>query len=463
VPLNDGERQVAASIDGIRRDHVARYVWAARQLKPGMTVIDAACGVGYGSKILAEAGCFVTAYDRSEEAIAYAREHYAHERINYRCEDVSALGVMRPADAAVCFETIEHIEHPLVLLQSLRAAPLLLASVPNEEKFPFIGYKFHFRHYSRADFASLLQAAGFEIEGWYGQLGSDSNVEPDINGRTAIVTARRAAKPALHLPKSSADAAPLGAPVPLHVAILGLGPSIHTYTDRVMRMGGRKAFCDEVWAINALGNVIDCDRIFHMDQVEIQELRAAEQPNSNIAEMVKWLKTHPGPIYTSIAKEGYPGLVELPIEDMINTLGFAYFNGTAAYAVAYAIYIGVKKISLFGCDYTYKNAHHAEQGRACVEFWLGIAAARGIELFFSDKTSLMDTIDEPPDGELRLYGYDTVKVKIAVVDGSARLTFEPKDVKPTAVEIEDRYDHSKHPSPHLRDNDPRKPKQEAAA
>jgi hypothetical protein len=51
----------------------------------------------------------------------------------------------------------------------------------------------------------------------------------------------------------------------------------------------------------------------------------------------------------------------------------AYFNSTAAYAVAYAIHMGVKKISVFGMDFTYPNAHDAEKGRACVEFWLGIA------------------------------------------------------------------------------------------
>jgi hypothetical protein len=257
-----------------------------------------------------------------------------------------------------------------------------------------------------------------------------------------VVVAKAALQPQVKLP-------PKG--VPDHVVILGLGPSIHSYTDHVMRLGGRHAFADEVWAINALGDVLACDRVFHMDQVEIQEIRAAARPQSNIAVMVDWLKTHPGPVYTSIKKDGYPGLVELPIEDMINSLGFAYFNGTAAYAVAYAIYIGVKKISLFGIDFTLPNAHHAEQGRACVEFWLGIAAARGIALGFAERTSLMDSIHDPKDdGELRLYGYDTVKVKVAREDGAARLTFEPRETKPTADEIEERYDHSRHPSPLMR-------------
>ena len=171
--------------------------------------------------------------------------------------------------------------------------------------------------------------------------------------------------------------------VPEHVVLLGLGPSLESYVDFVKRLGGRRRFADEVWGINAVGDVIICDRIFHMDDLRVQERRAAAAPDSNIAVMVKWLKTHPGPIYTSQKVEGYPGLVEFPLQDVINNLGHVYFNSTAAYAVAYAIHIGVKKISLFGFDFTYPNAHDAEKGRACVEFYLGIATQRGIKLAMS--------------------------------------------------------------------------------
>lgn len=443
MALNDGERQVAPTTEGIRRDHVARYQWAASRLRPGMTVLDVACGVGYGAHILAEAGCRVTAVDRDAEAIAYAREHYAHDNITYLLLDAGDEMALKPHDAAVSFETIEHLAEPERLLGSLRAAPLLFASVPNEERFPYgAGYKFHHRHYTRREFAQLLAGVGYEVESWHGQAGPQSEVELGVNGRTTVVRARQCFGEAkINLPDDVAAAAPE------HVAILGLGPTVHQFTDYVMRMGGRSAFCSEVWTINALGNVLDCDRVFHMDQVEIQELRAAAAPHSNIAKMLEWLKTHPGPIYTSIPKPGYPGLVALPIEDMINALGFAYFNNTAAYAVAYAIYIGVRKISLFGLDFTRPNAHHAEQGRACVEFWLGIAAGRGIELGFAEKTTLMDTLDDPADPEeIKLYGFDTVKVLCKRVDGTAKLSFVEREVKPTAAEIEDRYDHTQHPN-----------------
>lgn len=233
--------------------------------------------------------------------------------------------------------------------------------------------------------------------------------------------------------------------IPDHVVILGLGPSLEAYVDLVKRLGDRRAFADEVWGINAVGSILQCDRIFHMDDVAVQEIRAKARPQSNIARMLDWLRREDGaPIYTSVARDGYPALVPYPIEAVIESCGWAYFNSTAAYAVALAVHLGVKQISLFGCDFTYPKAHDAEKGRACVEFHLGIAAARGIKVGFPANTSLMDSI--APIGE-RIYGYDAFNVSVVIDETSpdGRLAFAPRDL-PTADVIEARYDHSAHPN-----------------
>lgn len=251
------------------------------------------------------------------------------------------------------------------------------------------------------------------------------------------------------VPVRDEDPAPNGGRVdpPAHVVLLGMGPSLEHYLDIVKRMGSRHRFADQVWAINALGDIVQCDAVFHMDDVRIQEIRAAAAPDSNIAAMLTWLKRHPGPVFTSRPHEDYPGLVAFPLEDVINGLGHCYFNSTAAYAVAYAIYVGVKRISLFGFDFTYPNAHHAEKGRACVEFWLGQASARNIEICISDRSSLMDMVEDRLGTEP--YGYDTLAVQIETSDedGRAHVTFTPREDLPTAAEIEARYDHANHPNP----------------
>lgn len=440
--MRAGERQVSSTLGGIRQDHKERYLWARDLIPKGSRVLDVACGVGYGAYIMAQYGLIVTAIDTDLEAIEYARKHWADDNIHYLHIDANDLEQFNTDcfDYAVMFEAIEHIEDPLPVLKTLHRISLnLLASVPNESGFPYKNYKYHFRHYTPHEFDQLLIAAGYHVYDWFGQYGTESPVEADIfGGRTIIAVAGKIA---------GTDIAPSiqAAPISKHICILGLGPSLESYTDLVKRMGGRHAFCDEVWSINSLGDVIQCDKIFHMDDVRVQEIRAAAEPKSNIAQMLKWMRKHPGPIITSRAGHpDYPGLVEFPLQDVLNHLGYAYFNSTAAYAVAYAIHVGATKISFFGCDFTYANSHIAEKGRACVEFWLGVAAARGIKLAMSEKTTLMDTID----GTQRLYGYDMVDVDISqqIDSGPAVVTFTPKARIITAEEIEARYDHSAHPN-----------------
>lgn len=440
-----GERQVAPDIQSIRRDHVARYQWAVKRLPIGIRVVDLACGVGHGTQILARAGHQTLGLDCDKEALEYARVHYEHENASFWRADAANLQIGTDSfGAAVCFETIEHVENPLPMLKALhRAAPRLIASVPNEEVFPYLGYAYHFRHYTPGEFAQLLSQAGWHVTSWWGQEGPESEVQRNCMGRTVIAIAERAIdQKTVRKPPASAAPVIFPAKVPEHVVILGLGPSLHAYMDLARRLGARKKLGDEVWAINALGDVFQCDRVFHLDDVRIQQIRADARPDSNIANMLGWLKHHPGPVYTSQIHADYPGLVPFPLEEVVNSTGYGYFNSTAAYAVAFAIHLGVKKISIFGCDYTYANANDAEKGRGCLEFWLGFAAARGIKLAMPRSTSLMDALE--PDAK-RYYGYDALEIKRERdADGKLKFSFLPRPVLPTADEIEANYDHSRH-------------------
>jgi hypothetical protein len=231
---------------------------------------------------------------------------------------------------------------------------------------------------------------------------------------------------------------------PKRVAILGLGPTLEAYVDVAKRLGARTGLVDEVWGINAAIDVINCDRGFHMDDVRVQEARAAAKPDSNIAAMLPWLRKHPGPIYTSVPHPDYPGLVAFPLEEVLNGLGgVAYFNSTAAYAVAYAVHIGVETLYLFGCDFSFANSHQAEKGRACVEYYLGIGKARGMDIGLPNGTSLMDGCATTQD---RIYGYDGVDIAFEGEDSQRRLVFTPRPL-PSAEDVEERYDHGKLTTP----------------
>lgn len=230
----------------------------------------------------------------------------------------------------------------------------------------------------------------------------------------------------------------------MHVAILGLGPSVRQYLELTKRWGGRRAYCDETWGINALGDVFACDRIFHMDDVRVQMLRAEAAPSSNIAKMVEWMRTCEIPIVTSRLHPDFPALIEFPLADVLTAYPLGYFNSTAAYAIAYALSVGATKISCFGMDFTYPDAHDAEKGRACVEFWLGMAAQKGIEIAVPKSTSLLDAM-MPQDQ--RFYGYDCVDLDIRKNGDRVTVGFAERQNLPTAAEIEARYDHGQHPNP----------------
>lgn len=438
--MKNGERQVANSVDEIRRDHLARYEWVSKNLAEGSVLIDIACGVGYGTNILASAGHKVLGLDKDQGALEYAVKNWSHPNAEFGQVDAEKLnGSIGNFDAAVCFETIEHVKDPAPLLRCLReSANILICSVPNEDVLPFmdengVTTEFHHRHYTKAQFEMLLNANGWNVVEWSGQMGPHSEVEVDrVDGRTLIAVCSHRQ------------------PLPDHVVILGLGPSLDEYTNIVKRAGNRKAYADETWTINMLGNVFDCDLCFHMDDVRIQEIRAKARPDSNIAYMLEWLRESKVPVMTSRSHPDYPALQNFPLEEVLQEFKHPYFNSTAAYAVAYAMYIGVKKISIFGCDYTYPGAHDAEKGRACLEFWLGMAANRGIKLSVPKKSTLLDAIY--PDAD-RLYGFDTLDVNLQLIDNKISVEFTEKAVLPTAEEIEARYDHSAHPNKLVEEGD----------
>lgn len=187
------ERQLATSLCGIRNDHLARYLWAAERLGDRGRVIDAACGCGYGSSILADRGFSVTAFDIAPDAIEYARSHWDRPGIDWRICDLSSPE-FAASDAVVSFETIEHLADPRQFLAAARtSAPRLIASVPNQDVIPFVRkrFPFHHRHYTTDEFAALLGECGWAVTEWFGQKDKFSDVHQRLNGRTIVVDAAR--------------------------------------------------------------------------------------------------------------------------------------------------------------------------------------------------------------------------------------------------------------------------------
>lgn len=213
------------------------------------------------------------------------------------------------------------------------------------------------------------------------------------------------------------------------VSIVAQGASLLQYVNECTALGGMPP-TDDVWAINAVGNVIKHDLLFAMDDCRVQESR----PNKNVHRMLGWLKTHPG-FYTSKVYPDYPGAIEYPLEEVAQNIGIPYFNGTVAYAVAMAIAREYTGISIYGADFSYAHVHKAERGRACVEFLLGIAMSRGIRVHLPHTTTLMDTCE---DWSAKCYGQDAYDIEWEVTPDGLKLHRADKPL-PSGEYIEELY------------------------
>ena len=223
------------------------------------------------------------------------------------------------------------------------------------------------------------------------------------------------------------------------LAIVGLGPSSHVYIDDVDRAGDRKKLYDETWTFNSYCSVISSDRLFHMDDVKVQELRA-KAGNVRVQNMLEAMKRYEGPIYTSFPEKEYPAMIPYPLPKIVAHYNSFYFSTTPPYAAALAGLEGWDEVSFYGMDYTWPSVAGAESGRAGMEYWVGRLQGMGIKVRVPPASSLLDSrLSTAKD--IKLYGFDRVRVYLEDRGpNSAALLFEDKPL-PSAEEIEARYNH----------------------
>lgn len=117
--------------------HVAAYTLAARRAR-GVVVLDAGCGEGYGTRILAGAAARVLGVDRVPDVVAHARR--AYPEADLLVADVCDLPLAdESVDLVVSLQVIEHVAAPDRLVAEaarvLRPGGELLCATPNRVTF----------------------------------------------------------------------------------------------------------------------------------------------------------------------------------------------------------------------------------------------------------------------------------------------------------------------------------------
>jgi len=151
--------------DWIEAEHLARYRWAARWVE-GKSVLDVACGTGYGSDVLRRAGALrVVSVDLSAPALGFARRKYPGP-LYVRADALTLPFKGESFDVVNSLETIEHLPDPVRFLMNvrplLRVGGSLVLSMPNRAQTDGLN-PYHVHEMTLPELLAILDQSDFDV------------------------------------------------------------------------------------------------------------------------------------------------------------------------------------------------------------------------------------------------------------------------------------------------------------
>lgn len=164
---------MVTSLKDVEISHISRYMFAIPFIKKGDYVLDACCGVGYGVKILQDfTYALVEGFDSSEEAIEIGEWNFTSSLTRSSFEKFVTCF---PYDVITCFEAIEHVDNPDLLIEKLsswlKPGGKLIISSPNQTIMPWSAERFpeHKKHFTHKELKDLLESHGLSVTQTYSQ------------------------------------------------------------------------------------------------------------------------------------------------------------------------------------------------------------------------------------------------------------------------------------------------------
>lgn len=165
--LFTGERFIpGVEDDKLEMEHYQRYL-SVRNLVRGKVVLDAACGEGYGSSIMASVAQSVTGLDIDGDTIERAKANYGQrDNLHFLQGSIEKIPLQDDSvDVVVSFETIEHVseqmQHAFLgeIARVLKKDGTLIMSTPNKKIYSdLFHYKneFHVKEFYHNEFLAFL-------------------------------------------------------------------------------------------------------------------------------------------------------------------------------------------------------------------------------------------------------------------------------------------------------------------
>lgn len=163
-----------------------------------------------------------------------------------------------------------------------------------------------------------------------------------------------------------------------YITILGTGATLSRCPEKKIEGG-------EYWGCNNTYKKVkvELDKLFIIHDLYLTQYNKEKN-------LIKEINEKSFPVYTLGKYDKLKNNVRYPMEKILKEFKMGYFLNNISYMLALAIIEKPKCIGMFGVDMNFQtNIEYMRNEKSCIEFWLGVATGRGIEIHIPQQSTIM--------------------------------------------------------------------------